>query len=296
MQNVSPTVGVALARRLWRLVLAVWLVPVALAVPAVMIYQRAVGSSLARLPADTGGDAALVLFDGLRKAGPGLGLAIVAALLLHWLWTVVWHAGVTGWLVWSAGRPVRLGEIVGLGLLRFWRYMRLALTAAAGTAVLLAVVCGPLVVLSGAARRQLAEVRMLNLRIAAIVFGGLLLWLCWTATLRGAWLLADPGRRSAALAWASGLADAVRDPLRSLGTVLLWGGLGKLFLLAPLVLGFLFDGLAGTTAGLLLGHLCALLAAGCWVILFLSFAPVSGLLLMDEEDEETTAGRGSQGS
>ncbi|MCG6962911.1 MAG: hypothetical protein LJE95_06525 [Acidobacteria bacterium] len=286
--TVSVRFGAKKAIEMWRLVAAVWLVPLVLGAPLVLAVRRSLGSMLGPVPM-TGaapGDVGLILMWGLSRIGPWLGVGVVSFLAVLWAWGVMWHAGTTGWIAWSSGRPVRLGEVVGLGVLAWWRYARLALTAIAGTVALVAVVCSPFQLMARAARTHLAETRMVNLQLAALALGGLVVWIVWAATLRGAWVLADPQRRSSALAWLQGLAGTLRDPLRSLGCVLAWGVPVKLLVLAPLMLGFDLRVLAGTFLGLVTGLVLGLLRAYCIVALFLSFAPTSGLLTQPESDEE----------
>ncbi len=286
--TVSPRFGLAAGLRLWRLVLAVWIVPVFLAMPVLMMVRGSFGRALAAAPETAAGraDVPLVVMQGLHRIGPALGAGVLGLIIGLWAWTVLWHAGTVGWEVWARGRPVRLGEIVGHGLLGWWRYARLSLAALAGLAVLAGVLCGPLLAAALAARRSMAEVRMMNLQLAAVVLGGVVLWICWSATLRGAWELAVPGRRSAALAWVRGLAGTFRQPVRSLGTVFLWATAGKVLTLAPVVFALRLPALRGAP-GAALGLVFGLVAAFCWVALFLSFAPVSGMIPEPAgEDEE----------
>jgi len=286
--RVSLRYGARQAIQMWRLVAAVWLVPMVLGAPVVIAARRALAPMLGPIPMGGAapGDVGLVLMWGLSRFGALLGIGIVSFLAAMWAWGVLWHAGATGWLAWATGRRLRVGEVVGLGVLRWWRYARLALTAVAGAVVLIAAACLPLQLLARAARRHLAETRMVNLQLASLVLAGLLLWIVWTATLRGAWVLANPQRRSAALAWLEGLTGTLRDPLRSLGCVLAWGVSVKLLVLAPLLLGINVRVFAGTFLGVVTALVLGLVRAYCIVALFLSFAPVSGLIVEAEPDEE----------
>ncbi len=296
--TVSPACGARHALRLWRVVLAVWIVPLLLAVPGWMIAQGFLGRILGSVPASASvsADVPLIVMEGLHTAGPALLSWIVVSLLALWAWTVAWHAGVASWGVWGAGRPARLGEIAGYGVMRWWRYARLSLTALAGLVVLGAVVTVPLLAAAHAARLRLAETRMVDLQLIAIALALVVSWFCWTATLRGAWELARPGRRSAAYAWLLGLWGAFRQPIRSLGTVLLWGCAGEVLTVAPVLVKLHVAAMRGTAGGFLLDGLLALLAAFCWVALFLSFAPVAGLMLRRREEANSSPARETAGT
>ena len=97
--------------------------------------------------------------------------------------------------------------------------------------------------------------------------------LCWLATLHGAWLLGEAGRRSAIVAWLRGLARTLRRPLRSGFTLLLWALPALALQTLPVTSGWLVPPLPNGAAGSLVVLLAAFLAAFCWVGLFLSFAP-----------------------
>ena len=88
---------------------------------------------------------------------------------------------------------------------------------------------------------------------------------CWLATLRGAWLLGESGRRSAVVAWLRGFGATLRQPIRSLLTLVLWAVPGFALLALPVLV-------EGPAAGLVL-LLAWLGSAFCWVALYLSFAP-----------------------
>lgn len=295
-QMVSPLWGFAAAARLWRLVLAVWLVPLLLMLPAYLIARSGLAAALGSVPVDraASADVPLIVIQALSRFGPSLAVAVLVAVPLLWAWMVLWTAGAVGWQVWATGRPVRLGEILGYGMLRWWRYARLSITAFVALLVLVGGACAPFFLAAAAAKKRLQEVRMVNLQLAGLALGGVLLWILWSATVRGAWELARPERRSAALAWWRGLSGTFREPVRSLGTILLWATVGKILTLAPAVLDLRFSALRGSPGGVLLGLVLVLGAAFCWVALLLSFAPVSGLVLpAAEEQEEGVAGRAS---
>jgi hypothetical protein len=55
--TVSPRFGLAAGLRLWRLVLAVWIVPVFLAMPVLMMVRGSFGRALAAAPETAAGRA-----------------------------------------------------------------------------------------------------------------------------------------------------------------------------------------------------------------------------------------------
>ena len=89
--------------------------------------------------------------------------------------------------------------------------------------------------------------------------------MCWLATLRGAWLIGESGRRSAVVAWLRGFGATLRQPIRSLCTLALWAVPGFVLLVLPVLL---------ESSAAWLALLPAWLASAfCWVALYLSFVP-----------------------
>jgi hypothetical protein len=286
---------------MWRLVVTCWVVSVAAFLPAVWVVGGAAGSALESLPTDDtvvpAGDVVLILAHALEGVIDPLKLAILSGVVTVWLFTVLWHAGVVNWALWAGGRRVRVGEVLGLGMVSWWRYARLSLTAAVlglGTTVALWVPLSGAVVGSYAA---MAELRVLVLLFLGIGVSKLLWLVFWATTLRGAWLLGLPERRSAVLAWLRGLVDTVRAPVWSLGTVLLWAVPAVMLSLVPLLLGLWAPALRGGWVLPLVGQLAAAVRSFCWVGLFASFAPVTGLVgpaIEGSDDDRDTVSRGPQ--
>ena len=259
---VRPSVaaGFRLAVRLHRLVAGVWLAWVAIFVPALVFVQAAAGPHRANLPAGglEAGEDLLVFVEVMRPVAIPLAVALVFACCLLIAWCVLWHAGVAHWWLNPDTDEAHLVPILGHGLPVWWRFVRLTLFA-----LVLQVV--------GAVSPWLplfADVEQRFL-LPLLIFGSVLTVvatvLVWLAAFRGGWLLAEPGRRSAVLAWVRGLGVAVRQPLRSLLPMLVWAVPG----LALLVLPLLYD---GPEAGLFLPA-AWLLAAFCMVALYMSYAP-----------------------
>ncbi|NOZ94194.1 MAG: hypothetical protein GXP47_05565 [Acidobacteria bacterium] len=290
---VSPLFGLRRAAALWRLVLVVWAFTAALSLLPLFIVQGRFAGLLGAIPLSGAapGDVSLVIMWGLQQVGPALASSIVIALALVTAFTILWHAGATGWQLWRSGEQLRAAEILGMGVIRWWRYARLAMTGLFAIVVLAAALSSPFFMLAKRAAKALLETRMVNLQLAGMAVIALVLWIGWAATLRGAWELAHPRRRSAALAWLEGLLGTLRSPLSSLGTLLLWGALGKVLTLAPLVAGLVYRGFGGTPAWFGLAVVSHLAAAFCWVALFFSFAPVCPLVDPFAQKEEPTGVR-----
>jgi hypothetical protein len=265
----SPGAGLHLALRLRRLVGAVWLVSMAVFLPAHLVAELAAGATRAGLPDRPlpTGDSILILVELFRPVVGPFALALVSGGLALFAWLVLWHGGVVRWWF-GAGNGaahVPLGEILGHGVVWWWRYVRLALVAVTVTAATLAAVWIPLKPLIRTAGTIGDGGRSGGLLVAGLGLTVVVLVMWWLATLHGAWLLGEPGRRSAIVAWLRGFVATLRQPIRSLWTLVLWAVPG----FALLVLPVLIEGPAAWLA-LLPAWLGS---AFCWVGLFLSFAP-----------------------
>lgn len=281
----SPRFGLRTATQLWPVVIAVWLVASALALPASLVAGRADAQTTGSLPLDDtligAGDLELIGRETIGAHPPGVEPLIVLWLVAWWQWTVLWHAGVVHWLIWASSRPLRLGELLGLGIGAWWRYLRLSLSAAAVLGAALALIWLPLALWGVIAVTGSSERLVVPVAAAAVATSIPVLVCCWAATLYGAWLLAMPRRRSALLAWCSGLVHAIRQPLATLGTLAVWGGPLMVAAALPLAAGWFLPSLRGGLDAFLLTQLAALLQAFCSVALFVSFAPASGLVSIE---------------
>jgi hypothetical protein len=263
----SPGSGLRLALRLRKLVGAVWLVSMAVFLPAQLVVNSAVGPTRGSLPDGPlpPGDDILILVELIRPVAGPLALALASGALALLAWSVLWHGGVVRWRQGAGAASVRLAEILGHGIVWWWRYARLAVVAATVTAAMLAAIWVPLKPLIRSAGTIGAGGRSGLLLAAGLVLTVVVVIICWLATLRGAWLLGESGRRSAVVAWLRGLGATLRQPIRSLWTLVLWGLPGFALLVLPL----LAEGLAAWLV-LLPAWLSS---AFCWVALYLSFAP-----------------------
>ncbi len=262
VENPSPAAGLRLALRLYKLVLAGWLVTLAAFVPAHAVVASATASVRANLPAAPApGDEALIFVERLAPVSAPLALAVLSGCLALAAWSVLWHAGTVRWWLSAGAVRVRLAEIIGHGVVWWWRYTRLGVVAIGAAAALLTAICLPALRLLRTASDATAVVVL----SAGAVLSFAAALLCWTAALRGAWLLGESGRRSALVAWLRGLVATLRRPLRSLLPLPVWALPGAALLAAPLAV----DGPAALPT-----LLAAPLASSfCWVALYLSYAP-----------------------
>jgi hypothetical protein len=278
-------------------VLAVWFLFWLAVAPALLLLRQTVVPGLASLPSGPdevpAGDVALIVLEAAREAAGPLAFAVLSGLVLLWAWTVLWHAGVVVWTLRATAGRSRLGELLGPGLAAWWRYARLSATALVALALAGAAITLPLWWGAGRAYAAMAEHRLLLLIGIWVVAAKLAAIAVWLATLHGAWLLGLPGRRSAVAAWLRGLQVAVHRPLASLWTLLFWVVTALLVSVVAPLLGAAFAGLRGGLLLCAVGLLASLARAFCWVGLFCSFAPVTGVVGIPEGQLE--AGVGSAG-
>ena len=274
----SPVLGLDLALRLWRLVAAVWLVAVASLVPLRLLVRVTAGDALTALPDGPlpAGELGLILLERLTPVAPALVLTAVASGCVLWVWTVMWHAGVVRWVILSGHHEVRLSEILSRGLLDWWRWARLGLTSAAVLVVVhlgLAVGVGTV----GERMRDAGDDATVGIWLLAAVATSLAsIAIVWLAGLRGAWLLGADGRRSAVLAWLAGLRGTLRQPFRSVGTLVVWVVPAVAALVLPVLIGWRFEPMRGVVPTAVIEAVVGLITALCQVGLFASFAPVTG--------------------
>jgi hypothetical protein len=294
---MQPSVvwGLFSAWRMWRLVIVVWLVVLALGVPVSLIVAGAAGTPLASLPpgdAVPRGEIALLVVDAVTPVLAPLWVVLATSVLAAWAFTVLWHAGVARFEVWGSGPPAP-SHILGLGLTAWWRYCRLALTALLVLLGLFAALFSGVAFGVEEAYTSMAEGRMVLLIGLGLLAGALIKVVVWTALLRGAWELAVPTRRSAVGAWFRGLMGAFRQPLASFGTIVVLGTLAVGCAVVPLAAPLLWPVLRGAPAARALAAGGGLGAAFFSVALFTAFAPVSGLVVrVAAEDESEPADQG----
>jgi hypothetical protein len=245
----------------------VWLVCVAIFLPAHLIVLAATAATFADLPARDlpTGDELLIMVELIRPVVVPLAIALISGLLAFVAWAELWHGGTVRWWMGAGAARVRLAEILGHGVVWWWRYMRLAMIAGLAAAAALAMVWLPIRRLVGGTEPAAAGRGAALLLAAGLALSVLVILVDWLATLRASWLLGESGRSSAAVAWFRGLVAAVREPVSSLLPVVVWG----IPAIVMLVLPVLVEASIATVAM----PLCWLAAAFCWVALFVSYAP-----------------------
>jgi hypothetical protein len=267
VQHPSSLAGLRFALRLRKVVGAVWLVSMGVFLPAHLVIQRAAGPVRANLPDRTlpDGEEMLLLVEQIRPVFGPLALALLSGGVAFLAWSVLWHGGTVRWSLGAGAARVRLAEILGHGAVSWWRYARLALTEFIVTVSFLMAMWIPLLAIAGATRSLdsakaagIALTTGLGLSLVVII-------ICRMAALRAAWLLGEPDRRSAVVAWLQGLGESLRHPLRTVGPLVVWAVPGFGLLVLPLVV----EGPLATMVMLL----AWLGSAFCWVALYLSYAP-----------------------
>ena len=260
--STPPSVvnGFRLTARLHLLVVSVWLVSVLLFTPAQVIVIATTGPARANLPAErlVAGDDLIVFTEIMRPVAVPLTLSLAFGFLLFIGWWILWHSGTVRWWMDPETDTVSLAKLLGAGLTVWWRFTRLALTGLVFQAIFATAPWLPFLI-------DVRERYLLPLLIFGAVATVLATLVIWLATLRGAWLLGDPVRRSAVAAWVRGLSLVLRQPLRSILPFLIWAVPGLTLLVLPLIYG-------GPAAVVFL-LVAWLLSTFCWLALHLSYAP-----------------------
>lgn len=292
----SPLFGFRQARILWRLVLAVYVVSIGVMMPAIIVVVSAVGDALAGLPTPSlelaPGEALLIAVNALKPVLKHLLVLAGVGVLMNWLWTVLWHAGSVQWLTWNNVVPVRVGHVVGLGVLTFGKYFRLSLWALVSLVSSVAMVWMSLAIVGATGQAYMTE--LMEIVMAGIgVFAMLILALVWVATtMRAAWRLGEADSPGAVRAWIGAAVTTLRCPWQSFKPLVTLGLAVVVCGMAPLVIGFMWSVGAGGPIGVLVEVLSGLAQAHCSVALFLAFAPVSKAVIVDrggDVDEEKAA-------
>ncbi len=290
--NPSLASGLATIRRSPRLILAVWFVPALLIGQFILATQAAYSSALGKLPAVAApGDATLILMSITGRFGGLLMVSALVAAVGIWLWTVLWHAGLVSWNVWAADRPQQLGELVGHGVMRWWRYLRLALVASVVSVVLLAAVTSGFGAAAKRVGETLREAAAMRITLAGGAVALVLVLFLWAGTLRALWELAETGRRSAVLAWLRGLSGVLRHPLVSIGVLLVWIVPALVVWIGAFLGARALGPIGGGLPAYLVLQIGALLRAVAWVGLVGSFAPIVGLAVRPAPEKPPRAGR-----
>jgi hypothetical protein len=263
----SSLTGLGLALRLRKLVGAVWLVSLGVFLPAHLVIQRAAGAVRANLPNRElpDGEEMLLMAEQIRPVAGPFVLALLSGAIALLAWSVLWHAGTVRWSLGAGAARVRLAEILGHGAVWWWRYARLMLMEIVATLAALMAMWIPVIAITGATLTVGSAKRAGIVLATGFALSLFVIVICRMAALRAAWLLGEPGRHSAVVAWLHGLIDSLRRPLRSAGPLVVWAVPGIGLLVLPLAV----EGRLATIV-LLLAWLGS---AFCWVALYLSYAP-----------------------
>ncbi len=265
----SPRRGLCWVATLWRVVLAVWLAPSVLGWTLSVSLAGVVGPERGHSPAAE----TEVVLRAVADHGGWLLTVGLGVLVASWTWSVLWHAGVAGWAARARGHRAVLGELLGLGLSLWWRQAVMAATGLALTALMVAMLWVPM--LLGGAR---AWVEGREAMVELLVWGALVVASAAAATsaavtARATWAVPHVSARQLLILWPMSLAATLRQPCRSIGTVLVWAVPALVTGSAVLLVSWLRPELV-TGAGLAaLEQLAALAGAVCAVGLLGSFAP-----------------------
>jgi hypothetical protein len=272
----SVGAGLAMAWRLRGLVGVLWIVHHLLLAPlwgvAVTTFG---GSSAARLaPGSPDGEFVVVVLELARPVVWPLALAAASAVAGGWVWAVLWRAGVVTWAVWgTSGRP-RITEILGHGVVRWWRFARLH---AVVTAALGAMVVGIAIVVGHrfeAAARVAADPRVVEWSAGAFIAWIVLSIVAGTVIAAGCWRLGTPGVHSALHAAAQGAVVIGRHPVRAPLVTAAWWVAAGLLTAGPVWMAVSGASQAATVVVL---EVCLVARAACRVGLLGSFLPLLGV-------------------
>jgi hypothetical protein len=240
--------------------MVVWLVSLAMFLPAMVVVQVGAEPIRSRLPVAglSADEEVVIFFETIRPVFLPICVAMAFGLLLFVAWWILWHAGTVRWWLDPDTDEPRLVQIVGLGLGAWWRWARLALIAILLEGLALTLAWMPLTY-------EVESRFLLPLLIFGSIFTVVSTCFVWLGAARGAWMLGETGRRSALVAWVRGLWASVRQPLRSTLPLVAWAVPGLALLVMPVI----FNG----PAALLFLLVAWLLSTFCWVAFHLSFAP-----------------------
>ena len=280
MKKPSLRFGLQLSLRLWPLLLALWFTPMIFFGPFRILLSLVTRRAFGNIPESfvpPAGDIPLLFFQALTPLLPAIGIVLGVALLLTWAWTILWHAGLCRWLVWREADTPRLLPILGHGVLRWTAYFRLSVVSFLSFALLIGGTAALSAHLIRNAMDEMQENRGFTLLLLMLLLVALLKIILWAATMRGAWELALPHRRSAFMAFLRGLRGALTQPVATLLPTAVFGVLIAALCCLPLLLGLYHPGLRSGWQAVLLPAVSGLAASFLQLWIFASMAPVSGL-------------------
>lgn len=265
----SPRCGLCWLTTLWRLVLAVWVVPSVLAWSLSASLVGVAGPDLGRSPAaETEVVLRAVVDHGGWLLTMGLGFLVAT-----WAWSVLWHAGVAGWAARAPGTRAVLGELLGHGLSLWWRQAVMVATGLALTALVVAMSWTPMLLIGPRVWSDGRETTVELLVWGALFVPAAAALLSAAVTARATWAVPHFPARRLPILWLTSLAATLRQLGPSIGAVLVWTVPALATAGAVLLVSWLRPELV-TGAGLAaLEQLAALVRAACAVGLLGSFAP-----------------------
>ena len=294
MKKPSLRIGFRLSLRLWPLLAALWVFPLIFFTPFGLLISRSAGRALGSVPdgfLPPAGDVPLLVSQSLVPILPAIIIVLIGSILLSWAWTILWHAGLCGWLIWEGEDTTRLSRILGHGLLRWIAYFRLSLFSLLSFVLLLGATGVAFYHPIRHAMDNLREGRAFVLLVTALVLMALLKIILWAATMRGAWELAFPHRSSSVMAFFRGLRGALTQPVATLLPVAFFGVLITAFIFLPILLAMAHPELREGWKAVFLPVASGLVASFLQLWIFASMVPLSGIPLpltrMDPEAGKT---------
>jgi len=291
MKKPSLKFGFQLSLRLWPLLLALWITPMIFFGPFRIFLSIVTRRAFGNIPeafVPPHGDLPLLFFQALTPLLPAIAVALGAGLLLTWAWTILWHAGLCRWLVWRKADTPRLLPILGHGILRWTAYFRLSVVSFLSFALLVGGTAALSAHLIRNAMDEMQENRGVIFLLTAMLLIALFKILLWAGTMRGAWELALPHRRSAFMAFFRGLRGALTQPVATLLPTAVFGVVIAALCCLPLLLGLYHPGLRSGWQAVLLFAASGLAASFLQLWIFASMAPIVGVFSMpaaaDPED------------
>ena len=256
-------------RRLWRVAMAVWVVPSLLAVPMSLALGAAV-------ELDVGGPPAAeteVVLRAVLEHGPWLLTVLALVSLTTWAWSVLWHAGVAGWARSGHAGRARLGHVLGHGVTLWWRQ---AVMVWCGFGLSVLIIAAPAAVLVLSAEHALSTGNERALQLLAVVGFVVVLTVVVgsiAAASRATWVVPVVPASRLPLLWWQALVAAVRQLPTTVVAVAVWSAPALIVTVLLVTSAWMRPELVTGAAVAVLEQLAALVRACCAVGLLGSFAP-----------------------
>jgi hypothetical protein len=260
--------------RLWRLVFAVWLVPVALALPVSRAVSAVVTVDVGASPA---AETEAVL-RALAEHGRWLGSVMALLAAAGWAWSVLWHAGAAEWAARSGGARATLGGVIGCGVSLWVRQAVVGVTGLVVSGLAVAAAWVPMLVI-GSRAWSLGRERTVELLVVAAVAVPVVVALLSTAAMaRATWAVPHAAASQLVLLWPRAAVATVRQLPASLATVVVWAVPAVATVVAVATVAWFRSELVTGLGLTVLEQLAGLIRACCVVGLLGSFAPPGALV------------------